>query len=294
MPAEDLQKHLKALDELCSKISFALKEEEVFAQILRKSCEILNTDGMSILLRTPGSDVLSFYAVAGSSKEEIIELGNIPLKEGIAGWVYNTGKSVFLNDPYSHPKFLSEVDSKTGFKTKNIICVPLISRMRQMGVLEIVNKKSGNFIQEDLYFAQALAGIVSIVLRNIGLFTELTNQRNLMKAILDNIPGGFIAIDEEGKIVEFNRAAGRILGFGISVVNANVKDSLKMQEEITEVLFKTYKEGKTGNRLILNTLKSNGEKLILGYGTILIKTEEGRVIGSGIIFQDLTKIQGLP
>jgi len=294
MPAEDLQKHLKALDEMCSKISFALKEQEVFAQILKKSCEILNTEGMSILLHTPGSDVLSFYAVAGPSQDKIIKLESIPLKEGIAGWVYNTGKSVFLNEPYSHPKFLSEVDNKTGFKTKNLICVPLISRMKKMGALEIVNKKSGDFVQEDLYFAQALAGIVSIVLRNIGLFAELTNQRNLMKAILDNIPGGFIAINEEGKIVEFNRAAGRILGFGTSVVNTSIKDSLKMQKEIPEVLLKTYKEGKTGNRLVLNTLKRNGEKLILGYGTILIKTDEGRAIGSGIIFQDLTKIQGLP
>jgi len=294
MSAEELQKHLKALDEMCSKVSFSLKEQEVFSQILKRSCEILNTAGMSILLHTPGSDVLSFYAVAGPSKEEIVKLKSIPLKEGIAGWVYNTGKSVFLNDPYSHPKFLPEVDSKTGFKTKNIICIPLISRMRKMGALEIVNKKSGDFIQDDLYFAQALAGIISMVLRNIGLFTELTNQRNLMKTILDNIPGGFIAIAEGGKIIEFNTAAGRILGFGMSIANANVKDALKMQKEIADVLFKTYKEGKTGNRLVLNTMKTNGEKLILGYGTILIKTNEGRAIGSGIIFQDLSKIQGLP
>ena len=44
---EDLQKHLKALDEMCSRISFALKEKEVFSQILKRSYEILDVEGMS-------------------------------------------------------------------------------------------------------------------------------------------------------------------------------------------------------------------------------------------------------
>ncbi len=294
MSTEELQKHLRALDEMCSRISFSLKESDVFSQILRRSCEILGVEGMSVLLHVPNTDVLSFYAVEGPAKDEIKKFGNIPIKEGIAGWVFNTGKSVFLNDPYSHPKFLPSVDNKTGMRTKNMICVPLISRMKKMGVLEIVNKKGGQFVAEDLYFAQALAGIISIVIRNVGLFTELRNQKNLMKSIISSIPGGFIAVDETGKILEFNTSASKILGYGSQVEKSDVRNVLKMQKEIVDVLLNTMRDGKTGNRLILETTKRTGERLILGYGTILIKTEGGRTIGSGIIFQDLTKIEALP
>jgi len=291
---EDLQKHLKALDEMCSRISFALKEKEVFSQILKRSCEILDVEGMSILLKTANSEKLVFYAVEGTFKDEIFKIKEISVKEGIAGWVYNTGKSVFLNDPYSHPKFLPAVDQKIGFTTRNLICVPLISRMKKMGVLEIVNKKSGNFEQNDLYFSQALAGILSIVIRNISLFRELSNQKNLMKNILDNIPGGFIAIDKNGKIIEFNKAAGRIFGFSAGIIKMEIKEALKMQPEVVSVLMKTVRDGQTGNRMVMTTSKRAGEKLILGYGTILIRSEDDNILGSGIIFQDLTKIEGLP
>ncbi|MFH1761322.1 MAG: hypothetical protein ABIA63_09505, partial [bacterium] len=87
---------------------------------------------------------------------------------------------------------------------------------------------------------------------------------------------------------------GRILGFGTSLLHMNVNEAMKMQEEIADVLSETIKTGKTGNRLVLNTVKRTGEKLIIGYGTIIMKTEEGRIIGSGIIFTDLSQIQGLP
>ncbi|MDO9513066.1 MAG: GAF domain-containing protein, partial [Elusimicrobiota bacterium] len=148
MPNNDLQKHLRALDEMCSRISFSLKEKEVFAEILKRSCEIIGAEGMSVLLRSADPDYLKFYAVEGIAKELLLKLRNIPVKEGIAGWVFSTGKAVLLNDPYSHPKFLQAVDRHTGYQTRNIICVPLISRMKTMGVVEIVNKKSGNFTQD--------------------------------------------------------------------------------------------------------------------------------------------------
>ena len=158
MPNNDLQKHLKALDEMCSRISFSLKEKEVFSQILKRSCEIIGAEGMSVLIRSVDPDYLKFYAVESKAKELLLKLKVIPVKEGIAGWVFSTGKAVLLNDPYSHPKFMQAVDKKTGYQTRNIICVPLISRMQTMGVLEIVNKKAGSFSQDDLYFTQALAG----------------------------------------------------------------------------------------------------------------------------------------
>lgn len=73
-----------------------------------------------------------------------------PLKEirisgnqGIAGYVAQTGKLLNIHDAYSHPLFYRGVDEQTGFKTRNILCFPICSEDKVIGVAQLCNKSSG-------------------------------------------------------------------------------------------------------------------------------------------------------
>lgn len=72
----------------------------------------------------------------------------LKIGEGIAGYVAKTGKIYFSNDPYSDPLFNPEFDKKTGYKTENIMGVPIIFNNKVIGVIEVMNKKGG-FSKED-------------------------------------------------------------------------------------------------------------------------------------------------
>jgi len=284
-----------ALNELAGKLSFSLNEKEMLYEILELAKNILNVEGVSLLL-LDNQKKLHFYAVKGRKDKELESLNlKIPVGQGIVGWVAQVGKPVIVNDTISHPKFLPDVDEKINHKTKNVLCVPLIIKMKVKGVIEAVNKKDGDFSLEDQNFLAAISGTVSLILQNYKLYIEVQRMKNFFKAVLDNMPGGFIAIDKEEKILEFNTMAGNILGVSPSVIiGKTVKEFPPYLFNLSEILKMTLKTGKAENRLVLTTKKSNGESIVIGYGTIVIKDDRDEIIGSGIVFQDLTKIKGLP
>lgn len=63
--------------------------------------------------------------------------------QGIAGYVAQTGKLLNIHDAYSHPLFYRGVDEQTGFKTRNILCFPICSEDKVIGVAQLCNKSSG-------------------------------------------------------------------------------------------------------------------------------------------------------
>lgn len=66
------------------------------------------------------------------------------INRGIAGHVAKTGESVNIHDAYKDPRFNPDVDKATGYVTRSILCMPIISRGKVIGVIELVNKCGGD------------------------------------------------------------------------------------------------------------------------------------------------------
>ena len=91
----------------------------------------------------------------------------IPSDKGIVGYTLKVKKPVITNDPYSHEAFLSEIDTKTGFKTKSIVTTPIFDSNRNIiGILELLNKEGG-FNDEDvkfmIFFAHYVSGFLELL-----------------------------------------------------------------------------------------------------------------------------------
>ncbi|XP_019855662.1 PREDICTED: cGMP-dependent 3',5'-cyclic phosphodiesterase-like isoform X2 [Amphimedon queenslandica] len=69
----------------------------------------------------------------------------IPMGQGIAGYVAQTGESVNIRDVYRNPRFYKEIDKTTGFVTRNLLCIPIMDQTGVVGVAQLVNKKGGRF-----------------------------------------------------------------------------------------------------------------------------------------------------
>ncbi len=160
-------------------------------RVLRETIELttvmLDAEAATLFLLDAEKEELIF-AIPTGEKEEILREYRIPVGQGIAGWVVQTGQSVMVNDAQSDPRFLRQVDSQTGFTTRNVICVPLQYQGRITGALETINKRGAQgFTEEDLQWLTTLATQAAIAIENARLYDSLRQERDRIIAVQEEV-----------------------------------------------------------------------------------------------------------
>jgi signal transduction histidine kinase len=96
--------------------------------------------------------------------------------QGIAGWSFANCETVVVNDVAGDPRFSTTSDDKLKFHTQTLLAVPLRAPDRVLGVLELVNKRSGEFTDADRILAETLAASAAIAIENARFFQDLDRQ----------------------------------------------------------------------------------------------------------------------
>lgn len=281
---------LKIIYEIVNDIRFIYDVNRLLNVFLEKICQTLKCEAGSIFLVDHQRDEIKVVAVRGADDTAI---HSIPFKvgSGICGRVVQTQEAKIVNDTAEDEYYNPTIDTITGFKTINILCVPMISTGRVIGVIELLNKK-GRFSSEDLELVTLTASQIALVVETSRLYTEILKLKNFTDSILENMPGGFIAVDSFGTITTMNPTAARILEVErVAVLGKFLYESFPHHKEIADILWDTNQSKKTLARQDIKLLNRSGDQLLLGYSTIIIKDKEGNILGSGITFQDLTKIK---
>ena len=114
------------------------------------------------------------FKVAFSISTSIDTLKGIRFKlgEGIAGYSAARGESIMARNAKESKYFHPDFDRMTGFDTRSVLCVPLISQGKVLGVIEVLNKRHGEFTQSDLQLLQSIAATGSIAMENARLYGE--------------------------------------------------------------------------------------------------------------------------
>ena len=100
----------------------------------------------------------------------------VPLEGSVSGRVFRTGEPVINNHPAAEPEFFKEFETRAGFAIRNELLVPLDTREATIGVLIVMNKKIGNFTEDDQHLCASLAGVVAMAVENATFFTELLSS----------------------------------------------------------------------------------------------------------------------
>jgi hypothetical protein len=143
--------------------------DDVLSVVADSTKKILDCDRASIFVYNKETSKL-WTKVAHGLEQKIEVDQNV----GIVGWVFSNRKPLIVNSPYSDPRFNPETDKKTGYRTKSIIAVPLITYSgNAVGVLEGINKNGDGFTDDDLEFARVLAVQAANAIENAILYEEL-------------------------------------------------------------------------------------------------------------------------
>jgi sigma-B regulation protein RsbU (phosphoserine phosphatase) len=165
---------LRQLLGVATQLNSTLNIQELLQLIISTAAELVGAEEGSLLLVDHETGELIFH-VSSEETGKLVER-RIPAGQGVAGWVVEHGESASIDDPARDERFYSGIDTAVGNKTRSLLAVPLAVKDRVLGVLEAINKKSGNgFSPSDLERAEALASLASVAIDNAQMYAKLTD-----------------------------------------------------------------------------------------------------------------------
>lgn len=162
---------LKSLNEIGQAVTSTLDLRKTLTLVTDHTTRLMNVAAASVVLRDDNQREVWFAAASGEGSEAVIGL-RMSLGQGLAGWVAEKGEPVIVPDVYADTRFFANVDKQSGFTTKSILCVPLQTKGHTIGAIEVMNKKNGDFNQDDLATLQALAIPAATAIENAQLYEE--------------------------------------------------------------------------------------------------------------------------
>lgn len=172
MPTQDQIKELeKRVEELSifhqvgKALTSTLDLQEVLTLIMGKISELLKPSTWSLLLIDETKHELHFQIAIGRDASRIRDL-RVRLGEGLIGWVAETGEAAIVRDATQDPRFSPEIDGLIHPNIKTVVCVPLKSKDRTLGVIELINCFEESFPGEDLSMLTSLADYAAIAIEN--------------------------------------------------------------------------------------------------------------------------------
>lgn len=165
--------HLEHLIEINRRLSTTLRHDEVLQAVMTTAVELLRCESGSLLLVDPETDELVFQVVVGPASARL-QGTRLPPGVGVVGDVVREGKPLIINNAQSDPRHYKEIDRQTALQTTTLLAVPLVTKERVVGVLEVLNKLDGTpFSADDCAALTALAIQSGIALENAQLYSEL-------------------------------------------------------------------------------------------------------------------------
>ncbi len=162
-----LRRYIRALQELQKTVHQFTPEHDVLsllAETLECAMALSDATDGSLMLIDEETDELVFVLVRGAVSETLPGY-RFDRRQGIAGWAAEHVEPVIVNNVRTDTRFFEAVDERVGFETRSLIAVPLAARGRVLGVVEILNKRSGeNFTQDDASLLSILATIAASAL----------------------------------------------------------------------------------------------------------------------------------
>ena len=149
--------------------------EELLDYISEEIRGLMNTEDALVILLDEEKDEFSYVGAAHddvASYKKIKSL-HVPAKSSVAGKVVESGEAIIVPDASKDPDFYHPVDEEMGFKTRNMVQVPLRSSDRIIGVLCARNKKEGVFDQVDVELLTLITGTVALSIENARFSEEL-------------------------------------------------------------------------------------------------------------------------
>lgn len=190
--------NLTKLVNINSMINSTLDMGRLLTVIMETIKDIMDTEASTLLLFDEKTNNLVFKVALGEAGKELTERYRVELGQGIAGWVAENRKPIFINNVYEDRRFDPDFDRITGFTTKSIICTPLLFKGKLLGVIQAINPTNRpGFTEDDMGLFKVFADQASLAVQNAIYFqnaleeerikSELSSARTIQEALIPDV-----------------------------------------------------------------------------------------------------------
>ncbi len=199
---------------------------EVLFKIIDELVFELNAERGSLFLNDPLTGELYSRIAQGELAREIRFLNT----SGIAGSIYHSGASEIIHDVTNDERFNKSIDERTGFKTRNIICIPIQTAQDDViGVVQVLNKKKGRFTKSDLEMAKAITEQAAATLQNAQGLEQQSLSREKEKLFIE-------LVSDVTAEIELGSLLQRVMTEATKMLNAD-RATLFLHDQKTNELF---------------------------------------------------------
>jgi adenylate cyclase len=274
--------------DVVSLIASEIHLDPLLGKILAAATQLLGADRGSLFLYDPSTNELYSRVAGGVATAEI----RFPAIAGIAGECFSQGAPVAIDDAYDDPRFNPEVDRRTGYRTRNILCMPVTTKGgHKVGVMQILNKKAGPFTAGDRRRLAALCAQAAVSIENAQLFEDVNNAHGYNESILRSMSSGVLTLDAANQVIKVNDSALYILRRSeAEVIGSTVHEIFGERNAwVTQSLEKVRGTGKNDVTVDTDILVDGSEAVSINLTTVPLRSMRDDPIGSMLIMEDVTQ-----
>ncbi len=285
---ERQQREEAMLLEVVSSIVSEIRLGPLLAKILAAATQLLESDRGALFLYDPKRNELFSHVAGGIDSAEI----RFPANAGIAGECFSTGKVINILDAYKDARFNQEIDRRTGYRTRNMLCMPIVAKgARVIGVMEILNRKLGAFGPADERRLHAFCAEAAVAIENAQLFEEISAERNYNESILRSMSNAVLTLDADGVLRKVNESATRILHRGERELVGRALSELFVGRNawVARSLDKVRAAGKTDITVDTDLYVNRAQVVSVDLTTVPLLSMSDEPIGYMLMMEDITR-----
>jgi signal transduction histidine kinase len=165
-----LDSYIRLID-ISRDLASTLDLDVLLDRIVKAAADITAAEAASILLYDNTARQL-YFQVATNMDEPTLRGLVVPLEGSIAGWIVTNQKPLRIDDAHEDARHFGDIEQTTGFPIESILGIPLITKTKVVGVLEVLNKKEGDFTSSDENLLTVLGAQAAIAIENARLFQQ--------------------------------------------------------------------------------------------------------------------------
>ncbi|MBW4027370.1 MAG: sensor domain-containing diguanylate cyclase [Acidobacteria bacterium] len=158
-------KDLMVFHDVARALTSSLDLDTILRSIMQQMELFFQPETWSLLIVDEARNDL-FYAVAVGHAESELRDMRIPMSEGFAGWVADTGETLIVPEASLDPRATSLPENRISFQVRSALCLPIRSRMRTIGVLQLFNCRFETLTPYTVSFLHVLCDFAAIAIEN--------------------------------------------------------------------------------------------------------------------------------